>query len=70
MVTYRKGEVMEYLFIFTYTVILAVMAGLLLGAIFALFSKQNKLKRFQIVFGYSSLVLMLIINLYIILNNS
>ncbi len=61
---------MEYLFIFTYSVILAVMAGLLLGAVVAIFSSKAKLKKFQLTLGYTSLIVTLLINLYIFLANN
>jgi hypothetical protein len=47
---------MEYIFILTYSIMLALMAGVLLGAIVALFSKEHKLKKFQATLCYTSAV--------------
>lgn len=56
---------MEYIFIFTYSVILAVMAGGILGAIVALFSKQHKGRNFRVTFCYSAVVVVIFIMLRI-----
>ncbi|UUO24818.1 hypothetical protein FGD67_17530 [Colwellia sp. M166] len=56
---------MEYIFIFTYTVIVAVVVGLILATIVALFSQQNKRKYFQRTFGYTTLAVSVFILLLI-----
>jgi predicted PurR-regulated permease PerM len=54
--TQLKGTAVEYIFIFTYSVILALMTGVTLGAVVSFFSKKNKLKRFQSTLFYSTII--------------
>ena len=59
---------MEYLFIFTFSVILAVTAGLFLGALVAFFSKENKAKNFRVAFSYTAIFVLAILTIMTFIN--
>jgi len=58
----------EYIFIFTYSVIIALMSGVTLGAVVAFFSKDNKLKRFQTTLFYSTIIVAVAIMMMAFIN--
>tara|TARA_B110000211_G_scaffold115295_1_gene133540 strand:- start:29495 stop:29686 length:192 start_codon:yes stop_codon:yes gene_type:complete len=62
------GVAVEYIFIFTYSVIVAVVAGVILAAIAALFSPQPKGKYFKRTFCYTTLVVSIFILLLVFVN--
>lgn len=59
---------MEYIFIFTYSVIIALMSGVTLGAVVAFFSKENKLERFQTTLFYSTIIVAVAIMMMAFIN--